>query len=337
MRQIAEMGDFGCGDFGCGAVTAERIKGRGLRCRDATGAFTPCPTRMGEVGMFTKAANPRVPDYGWGIVSTPNVRWPNSPTAARTWHAVHRSGAESLRALYPGRTRLEFPFAGTTEQQEEAARRAREYRLARRQEMRKVAGIPGWDYYVGDMGDIGWGVGQGFTRDAFRMTPYSIEPGKVILGNVAGSFIPALVDKGLEASNLSPGTKGFVRFGVGVAGVAGLLFMRRNSYVLGASLALFPGFVDAVATWIMGFFFKPKAVPVVVVSENGETASVGQIDRARLQKAASETLGTRVGVLRRLGFETLTPSDYFDLADSSVKVAGVGQPLGTARFRAIGE
>lgn len=336
MRQIAEMGDTSCGDFGCGAVTAEEIRGKGLRCRDASGSFTACPTaRMGELGMFAKPGSSSVPDYGWGVVSTPNVRYPMSPTAARTWHKVHRKGAESLRGLFPGQTRIEHSFAGTAAQQAEAMRRAHEYHLARR----RVAGFGDWGMGAG-------GFGQDFSGEAFRIgTPITVEPGKVILGNVIGSFLPALMDKGLERSSLSPWTKGLLRFSVGLTGVAGLLFFRRNSYVLGASLALFPGFVDAVATWVMGLIFKNGSAPsqvVVVKTENGEevTVDMGQVsagNRARLQRAAASALGRKVGDLYPKGFEAITPADYAALADSSSKVAGIGAPLGASRFRAIGE
>jgi len=345
MRQIVEMGNASCGDFGCGEVSVQRIPGKGIRCRDEVGQFTPCPldvdARMGEVGMFTSPSKrwgkagfrpDEVPEYGWGIVSTPNVRWPNSPT--RTFHAVKRAGLESLRRLFPGRTRLEHPFAGTRAQQIQAEKEA----MMRR---RGVAGIG--DFGYGFMGQPMYGPFDFNIHRAMGVTvPLTIEPHKVVIGNVLGGFLPGIVDRFVEGSALSTRTKGFIRFGVSVSGVAMILFGRSNSYVMGAGLALLPQFTSALTTWIKGL---AKGNGMVAAPPAPAEGAVGQYtpgEKARLAQSVREAFGVniqggRMGQLEPTGYETIVPGDFAALSRSAITVAGGRMSgLGDNPFRAIG-
>lgn len=330
MHQVVEMGNVSCGDFGCGAVTVEDIPGKGIRCRDDGGQFTTCPPGvMGDVGKFVPKGQDWVGDQfpHHMIVSTPNVRWGAKPGRPRTWHEITRKGLEDFRKQFGRGARIEFTEASPAE--------------ARRRGL-----------IAGPWGNGGY-VGQGFTREAFQFAPFAIEPHKVIIGNVVGSFVPALVQKSMEMSpTLSPGVKGFVNFMVGGAGVIGIVFFRRNSYVLGASLALLPGFVDAMTTWIVAMFQRRRAAampPTPTPTPTPPSGAMGQLlpeQKMKLDEAVRKAFGVTIagdrgiGQLEARGFETIVPSDYEALAESAVTVAGsaMGQPIGVGpRFKAIGQ
>jgi hypothetical protein len=283
------------------------------KCRDdATGAFVPCG--IGSVGEFVqkKAKSKK----GHGKMVTPHPRW---GTGQQFWN-VTPAGALHLRQLYKGQSRLVTPFEGKA---------AKMYQYG----LRKVAGIGNFG-----MSDV---------RSAFKFHPQTVEPGKVIMGNVIGSFIPAIVDKVMERTAITERTKGFVRFGTGVAGLAGVLFMRKNSYVLGASLALLPGFVDSVSTWVVSLALRgrnalpaamPAAAPEVSVEGIGQMTNLErkQLNQATLKAFGRGIKGTRMGQLEARGFENIVPDDGLALAEGSRMVAGIGAPIGGNGFKPIG-
>ncbi len=317
MQRIVEMGSrrpaAACGDYGCGTVSVEDHDGV-VKCRDeATGAFTPCG--IGSVGEFvTKGKKMR---KGRGKILTPHPRW---GTGQQFWNVTPK-GAAHLRSLFPGRTRMVSPFHGGD---------ADVFKT-----LKRVAGIGNFG-----MTDV---------RSAFKFHPQTVEPGKVIMGNVVGSFIPAIVDKVMERTSVTERTKGIVRFSTGAAGLAGVLFMRKNSYVLGASLALLPGFVDSVSTWLVSLVMRGRSasLPSVAPAAEPEVVNVegiGQMtnaERKALNQATFKAFGrgikgTRMGQLQARGFENIVPDDGLDLANSSRMVAGIGAPIGGNGYRPIG-
>jgi hypothetical protein len=292
----------------------EHSKGE-VKCRDdKTGAFVSCG--IGSVGEFvTKKSRSK---GGHGKMLTPHPRW---GTGQQFWN-VTPAGAAHLRQLYKGKARLVSPFSGKS---------ASSYQYA----LRKIAGIGNFG-----MQDV---------KTAFKFHPQTVEPGKVIIGNVVGSFLPAIVDKVMERTTTTERTKGFVRFSVGAAGLAGVLFGRKNSYVLGASLALLPAFVDSVSTWVVSFIMKARggttltAGPASIEIPEVTMEGIGQMtdmEKRRLNAASFKAFGRGIQGAGRIGMsrgqEVSVPQDSLDIANASRMVAGIGSPIGGNGFRALG-
>lgn len=314
MNQVVEMGavpSAGCGSFGCGELSVENIPGKGIRCRGEDGSFVRCPSSvMGDMGLFVSQKQGRkgqVPDEGYAIVTTPH---PRHETGDDFYQAVTKRGARSLSSRWPGRVRRLTDYLGGRS----AAR---------------AAGI-------GQMESL---------RGSVSFMPYMIEPGKLALGNVAGTFLPSGVDMALGLLGTGPRVRAGAQFATGLLGGLGFLFYRRNSLILGMSTALMPGLIRGTLSGVASFFMNRRGA--ATGSENaGAKGAMGQLlpsEKNRLQRAVTQAFGKQaelqgaMGQLEPTGFETIVPGDYGDLADSSQEVAGIaGGAVGTDDFSPVG-
>lgn len=311
MRQVVEMGAASaCGPVGCGAYTVENIRKRGIRCRGPEGSFVPCPTGVGNVGLFVRKGTSVVPADGYGVVTTPNLRWGGG--RPRTWSAVTKKGYQSFRNAFGRNARIEYDFVPG------------QYRGAR------AAGV---------------GAFTDTLKAAVEFNPIMASPGYLIFGNTIGAFVPGIVD--IATAKSSPKVQAWANILTGLAGVGGIAFGRNNSFVLGASLAVWPGVIRGLAKWARTKIAGNGNGAAVQPQETVTAAGVGQFlpgEKARLQLAVNKAFGPQtrvqgVGQLVPKGFETIVPSDFQRVAESSAQVAGggaVGGPIGTDPFSAVG-
>lgn len=366
MDQIVEMGKTktSCGVLGCGEVAIEKGP-MGTRCRSAvSGSYVPCPagvSRDAGVGFFLKkdAATGRgnlpwgrLPGADWGIVSTPNLRRPKNP-AGKTYHALKRHGLEKYEAKFPGR--VETLFSGKDFKSSAStldAKRRIDY-------MRQQSLMPGpWSGYgtsgIGRFGGRRVGayyppfrVGASFgpfnfdpSRAIALTSPMMVQPHHLVIGNLAGAFVPGAVNYALEKVAMPDLARSALRFGLAASGAFLILFGRQNGYMLGAGLALLPQTITSVMSLGKAVITPKAAQPAADEAVKG----LGQwtpSEKAALKKESMRTFGVNVnGPSKRVGFnrgfEVVVPDDFGDLSRGSVQVAKAMSGLGANPFKPLG-
>jgi hypothetical protein len=361
MNQVVEMGKASCSTFGCGEVRVEQTP-MGTRCRNVeSGSYVPCPAGAAQnpgMGFFLKQDGytgkgqipwGKLPGPEWSAITTPNVRYPRNPVAKRTAHALKRSGVEKYEARYPGQVRM--LFSGSEYQRspaENAAKRRIEQMM--RQEMLPTSryGAPRSAMMgVGRFGAHGIGASYGpFDFDmnrAMALTlPQMVQPHHLVIGNIAGGFVPGVVNYAINSIVMPDFARAVLRFGLAASGAVCILFGRRNGYLFGAGLALLPQTVTALITLMRSLTGSRAAPAPQAPPSDGTIEGVGQWlpeEKVKLQKAAQRAFGVdvqgakNVGVLSPVGFETITPDDFGALSDAAVMVAGLGanpyKPIGS--------